>query len=231
MATSQRKIEANRANALKSTGPRTARGKRVAGRNALAHGLTSRAALLPGDDPREYRRFVRAFLDEMDPQGPFQEELVGEIANLSWKLRRAPTAEAILLAEKHRRGEELPPTKVLVNMILDKKSYDGSPASPLWLLDQYTQQIERSRARALRMFLAVRKHEQSLERAEAEAAEAEPAAMRVAPTRAISPLKYEANGPAVPPGAQAERPQQDETPAARRDGQGEAPQEPTAEGP
>jgi hypothetical protein len=226
VAASQRKIEANRANALKSTGPRTPRGRRAAGRNALAHGLTSRAALLPGDDPREYRRFVRALLVEMDPRGPFQEELVGEIAHLSWKLRRAPTAEAILLAEKHRRGEELPPTKVLVNMILDKKSYDGSPASPLWLLDRYTQQIERSRARALRMFLAVRKHDQSLERAEAE-----PAGIRDVAARAIFPLQNEANCPAASRGTQAQPPQPDGTTGASRDSRDEAPQEPTAEGP
>ena len=35
MATPQRRIEANRANALKSTGPRTQRGKRSSARNAL----------------------------------------------------------------------------------------------------------------------------------------------------------------------------------------------------
>jgi hypothetical protein len=39
--TSYRQVEANRRNALKSTGPRTEAGKQVSRRNALRHGLTA----------------------------------------------------------------------------------------------------------------------------------------------------------------------------------------------
>ena len=56
---SDRKLQANRANAKKSTGPRTARGKARSRRNAVRHGLTSsivmfdpqRAAIAPGLQP------------------------------------------------------------------------------------------------------------------------------------------------------------------------------------
>ena len=165
MATSQRKIEANRANALKSTGPRTRRGKRSSARNALAHGLTSRAALLPGDDPWEYRRFAAAILDELDPRGPLEEELAGEVANLSWKLRRAPGAEAILMEEKHCKdgAEERPPLRVIVNMILDRGHFDQEPRSPLWLLDRYTRNLERSRTSAVRTLLSLQKRRRERE--------------------------------------------------------------------
>lgn len=44
-AVSEAKLQANRANAKKSTGPRTARGKAWSRRNALRHGLTSRIVL------------------------------------------------------------------------------------------------------------------------------------------------------------------------------------------
>jgi hypothetical protein len=40
--TSERRVEANRRNARKSTGPRSNSGKKRAGRNALRHGLTRR---------------------------------------------------------------------------------------------------------------------------------------------------------------------------------------------
>jgi hypothetical protein len=44
-AVSEARLQANRANANKSTGPRTARGKAWSRRNALQHGLTSRIVL------------------------------------------------------------------------------------------------------------------------------------------------------------------------------------------
>ena len=45
---SQRQIEANRSNAARSTGPKTAGGKATSSRNALRHGLASRCKR---DDP------------------------------------------------------------------------------------------------------------------------------------------------------------------------------------
>jgi hypothetical protein len=213
--TSQRKIEANRANALKSTGPRSARGKRAASRNALAHGLTSRAALLPGEDSREYRRFLLGMLDELDPRGPLQEELAGEIANLSWKLRRSPGAEAILMGERHRgKDGEAPPLRVLVNMVLDKKSYDGSPASPAWLLDRYTRNLERSRASALRMLLSLQKRRREPDDPAGKVAPAGRADAR----RETWPVQNEAN---VPPDGAATQRQIPQTDAAGGDTAGD----------
>ena len=101
MAVSERKLAANRANAKRSTGPRTAAGKAKVARNALAHGLTARAPLLPADDVGAYRRFARRMLDELRPDGALQEELAADIINCSWKLRRVPEAEARLLDHHH----------------------------------------------------------------------------------------------------------------------------------
>jgi hypothetical protein len=208
--TSQRKIEANRANARKSTGPRTARGKRAASRNALVHGLTSRAALLPGDDSREFRRFALLILDELDPHGPLEEELAGEIANASWKLRRSAGAEAILMEENHR-GEQgdAPPLRVIVNMILSKRVWDHEPASPVWLLDRYTRNLERSRASAVRMLLSLQKRRREREEAEADAAGVDGTAGDGEIEPLASPLRNEANGPAGGDAAQPQAPQAD----------------------
>lgn len=48
---SERKLQANRANAQRSTGPRTEAGKAISRRNALKHGILSRALDLPPIKP------------------------------------------------------------------------------------------------------------------------------------------------------------------------------------
>ena len=46
-----KQIEANRANALRSTGPRTEAGKAASSGNALRHGFTARRVVIEGEDP------------------------------------------------------------------------------------------------------------------------------------------------------------------------------------
>lgn len=48
--TSDKQAQANRRNALKSTGPKTPEGKAAVRHNATKHGLLSRETLLPGED-------------------------------------------------------------------------------------------------------------------------------------------------------------------------------------
>ena len=55
---SEAQIAANRANAQRSTGPRTAEGKARAAQNGLKHGLCARATLLPEEDPAEFEALV-----------------------------------------------------------------------------------------------------------------------------------------------------------------------------
>src|SRR5437667_4460752 len=53
--TSLRQLDANRLNALASTGPRTEDGKQQSRRNALKHGLTAETVIEPLENPEEYR--------------------------------------------------------------------------------------------------------------------------------------------------------------------------------
>src|SRR5690349_227164 len=102
MAISEKKLAANRANAQRSTGPRTAEGKAAVARNLLAHALVARSGgLLPKDDERAFMRFAVSMLDELRPAGPMQDELAGDVVLLSWKLRLAAEAETMLLIESH----------------------------------------------------------------------------------------------------------------------------------
>jgi len=82
-------IQANRSNAQKSTGPRTAAGKERASRNALKHGLLAREAVIPGEDPEEFELFREGMIDELAPVGAVETMLAQRVVSLSWRLRRA----------------------------------------------------------------------------------------------------------------------------------------------
>jgi hypothetical protein len=53
MAT-EAQVQANRLNARKSTGPRTAQGKEKASQNSVTHGLFAREGVIRGEDREEF---------------------------------------------------------------------------------------------------------------------------------------------------------------------------------
>jgi len=88
--TTLKKIEANRRNSQKSTGPKTPEGKAVVARNALKHGLLSRNPVLPGEDPYgEFPELVESLHQYYAPENPVNANLVEDLAGVMWKLRRA----------------------------------------------------------------------------------------------------------------------------------------------
>ncbi len=91
--TSLKQIEANRRNALRSTGPRSKEGKERASRNALRHGLTAETVLEPLEDPEDYKLFEEAIAAEYDAESAVERELVLRLASLLWRLRRASSIE------------------------------------------------------------------------------------------------------------------------------------------
>src|SRR5262245_24124145 len=91
--TSFRQIEANRRNALKSTGPTTEEGKRRSRRNALRHGLTAETVIGALEDAEDYQAFEATIVADYDAQSAVERELVLRLASLLWRLRRATTIE------------------------------------------------------------------------------------------------------------------------------------------
>ena len=94
---SLRKKEVNRRNALRSTGPRTPEGKRVARWNALKHGLLAREIVVPmgpgQENAEEFRFLLEQLHRDLRPTGALEEILVEKIAVCYWRLRRLLHAE------------------------------------------------------------------------------------------------------------------------------------------
>ncbi len=86
--------EINRENAQHSTGPKTDAGKQRSSMNALRHGLTAEKTVMPDEDIDLYDRHLQSFVDEYDPQGATETQLVQTLADASWRLNRIVAIEA-----------------------------------------------------------------------------------------------------------------------------------------
>jgi hypothetical protein len=79
--TSFRQIEANRRNALRSTGPKTDEGERQSRRNALRHGLTAETRIDGLEDREDYRGFEADVVADYDARTAVERELVLRLAS------------------------------------------------------------------------------------------------------------------------------------------------------
>jgi hypothetical protein len=113
-----KQLEANRRNALRSTGPRTAEGKAWSRMNALKHGLLSRQIIVRSrqcpENTREFRELHRRLSEQLAPVGAVEELLVEQIVTSYWRLKRALVAESgeITLVKNRDHDEQSKPKDV-----------------------------------------------------------------------------------------------------------------------
>ena len=93
---SLKQIEANRRNALKSTGPTTPEGKERSRCNAVRHGLTAETVIAALEDAKDYQAFEAAVIADYDAESAVERELVLRLASVLWRLRRATGIETAL---------------------------------------------------------------------------------------------------------------------------------------
>ena len=98
MSSSLEQVSANQKNALKSTGPKTKKGREAAKMNAVKHGFFSQAVVVRGGKVRESRRgfteLHQQFVEELKPVGVVEEMLVDQVVSAAWRLRRVSGATA-----------------------------------------------------------------------------------------------------------------------------------------
>ena len=97
---SEKRIEANRRNAQKSTGPRTPEGKACSARNATTHGLSSlnQNPLAPGcflqiEDETKFLGLLNQYIADYQPRRQDELDLLTEAVYAKWKQQRLWLAE------------------------------------------------------------------------------------------------------------------------------------------
>ena len=106
--TSLKQTEANRLNALKSTGPKTTEGKERSRCNAIRHGLTAETVIVGFEDADDYESFEATVIADYDARSAVERELVLRLASVLWRLRRATGIETALFESAIKQaGQEI----------------------------------------------------------------------------------------------------------------------------
>jgi hypothetical protein len=133
--TSLKQIEANRRNALRSSGPKTESGKHISRCNAVRHGLTAETVIRALEDAEDYKAFEAAITADYDAQSAVEREFVLRLASVLWRLRRATTMETGLLQiqaehlRDYRLAQQLPSRQDVTHAVLGQCAsigHDGS---------------------------------------------------------------------------------------------------------
>jgi hypothetical protein len=139
---SEAQIKANRLNALKSTGPKTAEGRAKSRMNALKYGLTAKQLIIFDEKEKDLSDLIAELFEDYQPVGAREEELTRQLALAFWSLRRIRRAEAGIYndAGAHECG-------VFQTMSFAVAHHTRSLATTMRSIQTLTNQLERLQAR------------------------------------------------------------------------------------
>jgi hypothetical protein len=137
-------IDANRGNALHSTGPRTVEGKSVSSANATKHGLAGSFRVLPHESQDEFDELLAGYHRTFVPATPHEQFLVEEIAQSRWRLARIRRIETAAIQQMLDAAGSSDGDAVLAAALLD------NTAGAFKTLQRYAAAAERSYYRALK---------------------------------------------------------------------------------
>lgn len=117
---SLRKVTANRQNALKSSGPKTARGKTFSRMNAWKHRLFGQLSDFQalGENPWEYSDLREGLRKQFQPIGSAEELKVERIAQCWWRLKTGLPRPVTLMSAQP--DVDADPRSVDINAIVQK---------------------------------------------------------------------------------------------------------------
>jgi hypothetical protein len=85
---SDRQIEANRANALKSTGPLSPETRAKSAQNSTRHGLLAQNNLLEGESKERFDLLLATMLEDLQPENGVESALIETLAVSRWRQMR-----------------------------------------------------------------------------------------------------------------------------------------------
>ena len=149
---------ANQQNAQHSTGPRTGEGKQRSSQNALKHGLRAKEPLIPGEDPDEFDRHSAEHIFQLHPDGILEENLVDQLIDLSWRLKRCGRLEAAMLNELHDTTTEQSESEDRdTDQIFGKSLLNSNGLTQLNRMGRYEAQLSRQYHRVMKEFRELRR--------------------------------------------------------------------------
>jgi hypothetical protein len=98
---------------------------------ALKHAGYSATTLLPGEDSAAFEKLHRALIAEFTPNGALEEDIVADIARLTWRKQNLSTFRIAELAERRRQTiiyEKVPPSSFDVSLIDSATDVDPAVA-------------------------------------------------------------------------------------------------------
>src|SRR4051794_24428420 len=120
--TSIKQIAANRANARRSTGPKTDPGKDIAKLNAVKHGGLSPLPVLPEVETRDaWQDHLDGTLASLQPSGHLETVLAERVALILWRMNRVARFEREITAVGQER---------VVDDLVEKRRLDYRSAGP-----------------------------------------------------------------------------------------------------
>jgi hypothetical protein len=149
---SDKQLQANRNNALRSTGPRTDEGRKRSRMNALRHGLTGQVTTMSDEDRAAHDQFSQALIRSLAPEGAMEIQLAQRVATDSWRLNRASAIEDNLFAlGLYQNSGQICPDHEQIDAALTTARVFTDESKQLQLLTLYEQRLNR----ALQQNLAV----------------------------------------------------------------------------
>ena len=101
---SEKQLAANRANAQRSTGPRTEEGKQRSSLNARRHNLTGQVSAMTDEDRIKHDEFCANMMAAYEPVGAIETFLASSIAEEAWRLNHARAQCGNIVAIGHFDG-------------------------------------------------------------------------------------------------------------------------------